>query len=405
MHSDQAHQTILKTLFLYLFLAAIFGYRYRFESLKNHDKCDLGKSEEIGGILFTHSTVTKYGQEVLLKDCKIGLKSNQAIYLGQYLTARKSNQFTSEGKFSHLSVQVDQSKSIHLLVKLSILREQYKQDIYRLLKGDRALIFLGIFLGSRDIKRNTELYGQITQLGLSHLFVASGFNVSYIVNIFGFLKQLLPRWLYISIMSGLLLIYNVIVGFEIPILRSTLLSLTIFLFKNSTNSIHWLIMIGFGFCIFNPFIITSLSFQLSFVATYAVLISNGLRNGNEIAKKKKSFLFVDELKTSAFVVIFIFPILSINFGVLNPFSIFINPVISPFISLIMILGMFTIVGQYVLFNNVLYFVSDLLHFIIRLLFGVLGIFNIPVQMSLVEILAYYFLLFSVIHIYRRNETN
>lgn len=383
----------------------IFGYRYRFESLKNNDRCDLVKNKVIEGILFTHPVATKHGQEVVLKGCKLNINAAQAVFLGQYMTVSSINQPVLKGKFDAYTVRVDESKSISLLVKISVLREQYIRDIRRLLKGDRALIFLGIFLGSREIKTNTELYGQITKLGLSHLFVASGYNVSYIVNIFGFLKKLVPRWLYIAIMIALLSIYNVIVGFEIPILRATLLSFTIFLFKNSTNSIHWLIMIGFGFTILNPLIITSLSFQLSFAATYAVLISNGLKKGKELDEKKKANWFVEDLKTSVFVMLFLFPILSVNFGVLNLFSIFINPIISPFISLIMILGIFTIVGQFAVMSNVLFFVSDFLHFTIRAFYEILGGFVIAIQMSPSATLTYYFLLFVFIYFWRRNEAD
>ncbi len=179
--------------------------------------------------------------------------------------------------------------------------EHYNESVASYLK-----LFI---LGEKDAyyDNNSE---QISSLGIAHLFAISGLHIGLLVGCISFfLKKLyLTKETNQLIILILLVIYNIMTGFKISILRASFLIIGIYLkdyFKILLTSTDLLSISFVGFLIYNPYLIYNIGFQLSY------LIANSLILGNRMFKKDVYALKI--IKISFLATIISLPIiLSIN---------------------------------------------------------------------------------------------
>lgn len=168
--------------------------------------------------------------------------------------------------------------------KLSIFQIKYQINEYiNNNYQDETASFLKLFiLGEKD-----EIYSksqeQITNLGISHLFAISGMHLGLII---ACLNTILKR-LYLSketnskIIFIFLIIYNIITGFKISILRASLLVIGLYI-KNFYNILLTktdLLSFSFiGFLIINPYYIYNIGFQLSYIIAFSIIMGDYLFN-------------------------------------------------------------------------------------------------------------------------------
>ncbi|MBU1144918.1 MAG: DNA internalization-related competence protein ComEC/Rec2 [Firmicutes bacterium] len=115
------------------------------------------------------------------------------------------------------------------------------------------------------------------ELGITHLFALSGMHVGMIV---AFLNQLLKRF-YLQkkhhhfLIGVFLVIYNIITGFSVSIVRASLLIITLFWNEDKNLLFSRTDLLTFSFVLyllFNPNYILLLGFQLSYLVACAILL-------------------------------------------------------------------------------------------------------------------------------------
>lgn len=218
-------------------------------------------------------------------------------------------------------------------------------------EGDCKDVFAlsyGLILGGSE-KFSQEAKKTIKTSGTSHIVAVSGFQVVLVMSFverFSKLIALSPRYKYILyiIFVGLLI---ALVGPQAPVIRSSLSILiasafTIFLGRD-LGGLRALVYSGALMLFFNPFYIDSISFQLSFLASFALLFVNS-SSDYEFSWIQGVWSYIG---SSILAYLYTMPIIMLLQENSNLFSvitnIFVVPII-PFVSLVNLLGLLPIVG-------------------------------------------------------------
>ncbi|NJS41676.1 ComEC/Rec2 family competence protein [Candidatus Gracilibacteria bacterium] len=187
-----------------------------------------------------------------------------------------------------------------------------------------AALSSGLITGDTDgIEKSTN--DNFKKLGLAHLVAVSGFQVVLLTS---FLERILfklslPKYLRIllSVFSMLLLI--LLVGPQPPVLRSVMTLLIIYLALSLGRSVEYiraLIYSAIVLLFINPYYIYSISFQLSFLASFAL----GSNIFDQVDPTKFLIKFFKNLSSNILIFLFTLPILINLAGFVSPISIVVN---------------------------------------------------------------------------------
>lgn len=145
------------------------------------------------------------------------------------------------------------------------------------LNPDTFAFFASLFLGNRAVNQNEIdiLNNHFQQWGIVHYLARSGLHLVIFVFIWQLFLRFLPIHYFIKQLLILLLciIYHLISFPSIPFLRA-LATLCLHTVANNasiqTTSLYSVVTICFIFLLFNPVLIFSLNFQLSFLLTFSL---------------------------------------------------------------------------------------------------------------------------------------
>lgn len=222
-------------------------------------------------------------------------------------------------------------------------------------KGDGKNFFIEVIFGEKVL--DNYIRDIFSKTGTAHILSISGLHFALtvffayiIVYVLNFLLpssvDLLPRQVLVIIFSiPLLIIYALLSGLSIPAIRSFLFFLlsSIFLlfFKKSFNAFNLLFLVALIFVINDPNILTSISFQLSFLSVFALLVSFKLQKSfigrfERSLKSKVLEYFTTMMFISLTITLFILPVIN-SFTRQNLFATMLaNPVIIPIFSFIIL---------------------------------------------------------------------
>ncbi|MGI0482217.1 ComEC/Rec2 family competence protein [Geminocystis sp. CENA526] len=159
---------------------------------------------------------------------------------------------------------------------LFFLRLRMIQTHVRFLDVPWGNLVSSMVIGSRAVDLDLDLQNAFRLAGLAHTLAASGFHVSLLLGtVLFFTQSLSPRQrLVIGIVS--LAIYATITGFYPSILRSSLMGvagLIAIVNDRSLKSCASLLLVGVILLLINPLWIFDIGFQLSFTATFGLIVS------------------------------------------------------------------------------------------------------------------------------------
>lgn len=249
-----------------------------------------------------------------------------------------------------------------------------------------------LVFNDKNIDRNA--YENIKNLNVSHLFVVSGFHISFL---FKFLNLIFRKlfYKYSTYFSFIILFfYLFLLNFSISALRAFLCLLFLNLDqKKHFTTLDYLGIAGLISLLIEPLNVYNYSFIMSYLATFVILLSQNILNGkNKIVK-----LFV--LSFICFLTM-IPIILSMNYKI-NFFSFFINLLLS---NLIVIIFIMCLIGMAMPFLSNIVFepIYKLFFNIIEKLsfFGKPLVFGNP---SKLFIIIFYVLLFFLLIYLEKNK--
>ena len=207
------------------------------------------------------------------------------------------------------------------------------------LSPENAQIITSLVLGSQVVELPQRIVPSIFNLGLGHLFSASGFNLmllSLMLTWFAQLLKLKPI-VYSPIIILASFIYTGLAGFSPSIVRADIL-ITMFLIlglmKRKPRSIHALIYLAAILLIIDPYTMFDIGFQLSYLATLAILIwTPRINNKLEDISYIPSY-FKEIISVTIAVQILLLPLIMYYFDTLQTWSIIANLLLAPLFSVL-----------------------------------------------------------------------
>lgn len=210
-------------------------------------------------------------------------------------------------------------------------------------------------LGNTDYISN-DINDMYVENGITHLFSLSGLHVGVFALIIMKLLKIfrIKEFKRICIVFALLLVFAFITGYSPSIIRATILFFLVALnkyLKFNVNTENILIVTFAVSLLFKPNDIYNVGFQLSYIVTYFLIVSNFLfKSKNAI---KVSFLIGVISCISSLPII-----INLN-GEINLFSIFNNIIFVPFVSYIIFpLALFTYMFPFM--QNIFYFFVEIM---------------------------------------------
>lgn len=215
-------------------------------------------------------------------------------------------------------------------------RQALDQRINRMLPSPQAELLSGILLG-----QNKKLPGNfkiaLRDTSTLHIVVASGQNLSMVAAFFLSLAGVIKRRQAIILSLLAVLLYTLLTGAQVPVLRAAIMfslaSLAQILGRQREG--WWVLTVTAGLMLLvNPGWITDLSFQLSFLATFGVIVVAPI-----LLRYLKSFPVIgQDLAVTLAAQLMVMPVIAQNFHQISLVSLVTNVLILWTIPFIMIGG-------------------------------------------------------------------
>jgi len=222
-------------------------------------------------------------------------------------------------------------------------KNKFIDNLNRTIRAPESFLLSGILLGSKN-SIDEDLSNIFRIVGLSHVIVLSGYNISIvsdaIIKFFYFLPYNLGFY------GGLLgiVLFVIMSGASSTAIRAGIMAFIVILSKVSNRNYkagRALLVAGFIMVLINPKILVfDLSFQLSFLATFAIIYLSPIL-------KNKFYLITDKFNIREIVSstlsaqILVLPLILYKMGTLSVFALPVNVLVLAFIPTIMLLGFVT----------------------------------------------------------------
>jgi competence protein ComEC len=220
----------------------------------------------------------------------------------------------------------------------SVFRNKIIAFYQQVLPQPASGLIAGITLGSKGAL-TTDFYNRTKLAGVTHVIVASGTNVTFVVSfLMGVLTLFLSRQKAILFVILGIILYLFLSGFEAPLIRAAVMSSLLFLGQERGRLVStWRIffLTAALMLIYSPDWVSDIGFILSFVSTGSLMLFEK-RIRLKLAKVPE--VLKEGLSTSLAAQIGVAPILFVTFGQLSIWSPFVNALVLWTIPYIMILG-------------------------------------------------------------------
>lgn len=197
-----------------------------------------------------------------------------------------------------------------------------------------ASLLKGILFGI-NLKTTKIFYEQLKIVGLIHIVVLSGINITLLVTLVGSLTSFFGKRVSVLITILIIIMFIFFVGPKAPIVRAGImgiLTLVAVLFGRKNIVLYSLLLSLLIIIIFYPQWIRTISLQLSYGATLGIILFGQTQSKNQILK---------DLRVTLAAQLFTVPIIFLYFKQISIIAPLSNLLVSPLILPIMVLGFTT----------------------------------------------------------------
>jgi len=237
--------------------------------------------------------------------------------------------------------------------KLFALKNSFIFQIKKVIPEPHASLLGGLIVGAKE-SLGKELQDDFRKVGLIHIVVLSGYNITIIADSLMGVFSFLPQIFSLSVGAISIILFAIMTGASATIVRASVMALLVLLARATgrvSEITRSLFIAGFLMLLHNPTILVfDPSFQLSFMTTLGLIVVS--------PKIEKYFGFMTErfnLKESLVAVIstqiFVLPLLLYMMGDLSVMSVFVNLLVLVFIPATMLFGFLT--GVFGFFSTIL----------------------------------------------------
>lgn len=328
----------------FISLAIIFLIGIRLDLVHQRERVALPLSAEVIKINDDHIIVRKKQKYIVYcDDPTLYIPGMTLLISGSYIEIDEMNikhhaSYSDYLKSQNITGLIGADHIQILKNQMSIYRLPYllHNQIDQRFTGD-VRTYLNLFILGDKTSIDQSIYQEARDIGISHLFAISGMHVGIIVAIINAFLGLfyIKRKTYLLWLSIIIFLYNVMTGFSVSIIRASMLSIIVLMTKNQRlriSRMDALSVIFIGFIIYQPYIIFSVGFQLSFLISSSIILVKKNLNG-----PLRQLWFI-----STVAVLFGLPIiLSLNYqiGLLN---IIIGPIFILMVSMMLLPGAFIV---------------------------------------------------------------
>ena len=261
-------------------------------------------STSFSGIVFEQPVLDGRYKAINIDGKRIYLNRYIEINQGDYLNLDfQSCVYTKEyDSYSECEINIYGDRQSFFLKKVLNLRNSIITRAKMNLPYPHDFLILAMTIGYED-NLPESLTEKLREIGAIHMLVVSGYNVSLVLNSSRALLMRFPRWIYLTSSMLLLLILILLTGFDAPIVRSVIMGTFVVISKaysRPTAALYLLILSAIIMLSWDFTYLNNISFQLSFGATFGVIISG------YIFKNQNSFL--SNIGASVGASIFVLPI-------------------------------------------------------------------------------------------------
>ncbi len=192
----------------------------------------------------------------------------------------------------------------------------------------------GIIFGI-NLKTSKTFYETLKAVGLLHLVVLSGMNITILAVIIESITRYFSKRISILITILIIIIFILFVGAEAPVIRAGfmgILTLVAILFGRKNIALYGLFLSFIFISIFFPDWLTTISLKLSYGATLGIILF-----GQTSSKSN----FVRELRITLSAQVFTVPIIFIYFKQISLIAPLSNLLVAPIVPPLMIFGFLT----------------------------------------------------------------
>ena len=192
-----------------------------------------------------------------------------------------------------------------------------------------------------------EFRKALTNTSTIHVVVASGQNLTLLSGFLMGLVSILGRKKTLGLTLGVNVFYAFLTGLQIPIIRAALMNSAVLgsqLLGREVNNFWVLTFTGALMLIYNPNWLFSISFQLSFLATFGVLVIAPFLI--ERTKLLPNIIRTD-LIVSVCAQIMILPVIGANFYTISIIGVLVNALVLWTVPFIMITGVMALIVSFI----------------------------------------------------------
>lgn len=218
--------------------------------------------------------------------------------------------------------------------------------IYSYLPEPHASLLNGILFGV-NLHSSTVFYEKLKVVGLLHLVVLSGINITLLGALIGSLTARLGRRISVVITISIIVIFVLFVRPQAPIVRAAvmgILTLVATVYGRQAIALYLVFISALVTLIIWPEWLTTVSFQLSYGATIGIILfgkSSPVTSENGLARMKGAIR--NDLKTSLSAQIFTAPLIFAYFKQISLVAPLSNVLVSFTIAPLMIIGFITVI--------------------------------------------------------------
>ncbi len=297
----------------------------------------------------------------------------------------------------------------------SLIKDILVTKVFSCFPSPHAELLLGMTIGL-NLLNNVPIFEEsLRDTGTIHIVVVSGFNISLVFSLILKIVGSPYKLRNLLIAQFFTALYSLFSGFEAPVIRSLIMGSIVVWGKyygRSLDTLKVLIFSAIVMLLISPDYLTSLSFQLSFMATLSLVIFSNPVKLLLTKFLKFDFFLLDDFSTSVAAQALVWPLLSFNFGKVSVLSPIINALILWTVPLCTILGglflivSFVGVGDFVI--HTVYIVNYLFEdFFISVInfFSNFNFISFDLKIPLWFFISYYVLIFTSVCIYYRFYSN
>ncbi len=227
--------------------------------------------------------------------------------------------------------------------KLFWIKGSFLQKIQEIIPEPQSSLLGGLLLGVKQ-SLGEDLQEDFRKVGLIHIIVLSGYNVSIIADFMMGLFMFLPRMFGLFLGSISIILFAVMVGGSATIVRASIMALLVVLARatgRTSEVTRALFFAAFIMVLHNPqIVIFDPSFQLSFMATLGLIVLSPKVSEYLVFIPEKFYLRESAVATVS-TQIFVLPLLLYMMGELSLVAVIVNLLVLMFVPVTMLFGFLT----------------------------------------------------------------